>query len=272
MDLLRNKRAYIGTIIALIAFLVVLPIQTVFGAEDPQVGTASAEIENMIELGKTLMGKTPYVWGGGHHDWQTQKAKDIPDGLDCSSYVAWALYNGMGIDIGLAPVSGDFENYFEKVATGTLDGAKRGDIVASDGHIEIYLGEDDNGKPMSLHATNDRTHITITETNWGDGMSGKVVLRPSVADAKAGKNGLKYDESLIKKVYDGKFTSERETTTSVSNNTGKEADLYSWLDPIVDFSGASNTHSKSPQGEKRIDSNSKGLKGHQSSLFEGLFW
>lgn len=270
MGLLRNKRVYISTIIALIVYLVVLPIHTVFGAEDPQVGTASAEIENMIEVGKTLMGKTPYVWGGGHHDWQTQKDKDIPDGLDCSSYVAWVLYNGMGIDIGLAPVSGDFENYFEKVATGTLDGAKRGDMVASDGHIEIYLGDDANGKPMSLHATNDRTHITITETNWGDGMSGKTVLRPRVADAKEGKNGLKYDASLIKKVYDGKFSTEE--TTSVSNNKGQEADLYSWLDPIVDFSGESNTHSKSASKEKRIDGNSKGLRGHQKGLFEGLFW
>lgn len=272
MGLSRSKRGFIPMLIALIAFLAVIPLHTVFGAEDPQVGTASAEIENMIAVGKTLIGKTPYVWGGGHHNWNTQKDKTVPDGLDCSSFVAWSLYNGMGIDIGLAPTSGDFKNYFETVATGTLDGAQRGDIIAGVGHIEIYLGKDASGKPMSLHATNDRTDITITETNWGKGMRGKVVLRPSIEDAKEGKNGLKYDSSLIKKVYDGEFATDTENASEGVIATGGEEDLFAWLDPIVDFNGASNTHSQSQEGESRIDSNNKGLKGHQSGLFEGLFW
>ena len=267
------KRVIRLLIVAMTIFLM-LPMNTAFGAEsDPQEGTASQEIENMIALAKGLIGKTPYVYGGGHGDWSQQKDKEIPDGLDCSSFVAWAMYNGMGIGMGgIAPVSGDFKNYLTVIGNNSMDGAQRGDIIADGGHVEIYLGEDENGRPMSLHAANEREDITITETNWGAGMDGKVLLRIDIDEAKDGLRGLTYDASLIKDEWKGKTGATSNTTTGTVSNTGTSEDLYKWLDPIVDFTGSSNTHSKSDiSGKKRIDGNTKGLKGHQGGIFSGLF-
>lgn len=256
-------------VLMLLSLVVALPSK-VYGAEDPGLGTASNEIENMIAVGKTLIGKTPYVYGGGHHDWETQKGKDIPTGLDCSSYVAWAMYRGMGIDLGMAPVSGSFGQYLDEVATGTLVGAKRGDIIAHSGHIEIYLGEGEDGKHYSLHATNERQDVNITEVNWGNGVEGKEILRINLDSAKAGKNGMKYTPNVI---IDGGVggTPQKEATETTETAVTSDEDLFSWLNPIVDFTGSSNTHSKSTPKEKQIDGSNKGLKGHQKGIFEGIF-
>lgn len=309
-----RKRGLIIAFLLFTAFLVI-PIQTVFGAEDPQVGTTNDDIENMIAVGKTLIGKTPYVYGGGHHDWEEQSKLDTPTGLDNSSFVAWVLYRGMGIDTGYAPISGNYENYFNTVNVGTLEGVKRGDLIVDDRHIEIYLGQDDSGKHYSLVATNDRNNVTITETNWGRGVSEKTVIRPSISEAKEGKNGLSYNKEVVIELWDEdraigsdqitigddtrgnsrtpeqmekvkeykeekereqakKELEERDLENGEDSNTSKDKydkDLYSWLDPIVDFSGTSNTHSQSSTREKRIDGNNKGLKGNKQGIFEGIF-
>lgn len=265
----KGVKRVIGSLVVAFSILLAFPV-TAYGAEDPQEGTASKEIENMIAVGKTLIGKTPYVYGGGHSDWEKQKELDVPTGLDCSSYLAWVLYHGMGIDMGLAPVSGSFGTYFEEVSKGSLDGAQRGDIIFNDGHIEIYLGKDGKGTPYSLHATNERTDVTITETNWGNGMTGKTVVRPSVQDAKAGKNGMSYNAGAIVDKVGNLDTSEEVPATTESNPSSKE-DLFTWLNPIVDFSGAIDSHAKSADEGKQIDGNNKGLKGHQKGLLDELF-
>lgn len=298
-----RKRGLAIVLLVFTAFLAI-PIQTVFGAEDPQVGTTNDDIENMIEVGKTLIGKTPYVYGGGHHDWEEQSKLDTPTGLDNSSYVAWVLYRGMGIDIGYAPISGNYENYFNTVNVGTLEGVQRGDLIVDDRHIEIYLGQDESGKHYSLTATNDRNNVTITETNWGRGVGTKTIIRPSISEAKEGKNGLSYNKEVVIDLWDedraiggdqiemleGSDASDKENAQEIledilenkgnvteneeDTNTSSDRydeDLFSWLDPIVDFSGTSNTHSQSDTREKRIDGNDKGLKGNKQGIFEGIF-
>lgn len=295
-----RKRGLAIVLLVFTAFLAI-PMQTVFGAEDPQVGTTNDNIENMIAVGKTLIGKTPYVYGGGHHDWEEQSKLDTPTGLDNSSYVAWVLYRGMGIDIGYAPISGNYENYFNTVNVGTLEGVQRGDLIVDDRHIEIYLGQDGSGKHYSLNATNDRNNVTITETNWGRGVSEKTVIRPSISEAQEGKNGLSYNKEVVIDLWDEdraiggdqitmeggtgalvegqriediierkENVTENEEDTNTSSDKYDE-DLFSWLDPIVDFSGTSNTHSQSDTREKRIDGNNKGLKGNKRGIFEGIF-
>lgn len=264
----RGLKKIVGTAVLSIALLLMVP-HKVYGAEDPQEGTADSDIENMIAVGKTLIGKTPYVYGGGHGTWNTQKDMDVPTELDCSSFIAWALYRGMGIDMGSAPVSGDFKNYFEVVGTGSLDKAKRGDFVADAGHIEIYLGKDDSGTPYSLHAGNERDDIKITKTSWGESLSGKTIVRPNLDDAKSGKNGLSYKESAI--IKKGVSSTKEEDKTTEEDTSGNKEDLFTWLNPIVDFTGASNTHAKSEVKEKRIDGNNKGLKGNKKGVFDIFF-
>lgn len=278
------------------------PSHVVFGAEDPQYGTSNDDIENFIGVGKTLIGKTPYVYGGGHSDWDEQKELDEPTGLDNSAFVAWVLYRGMGIDIGYAPISGNFVSYFEEVTVGSLEGVQRGDLIADARHVEIYLGQDESGKHYSLTATNQRNNVAITETNWGRGVTTKTILRPNISDAKEGVNGLSYDESAVIELWDGTreiggsneveldatgggstpdlkdldedSDDEDKAEGKAVENTGSKAskeDLYQWLNPIVDFSGASNSHSGSVPEGRRIDSNNKGLKGHKPGFLDMFF-
>ena len=75
----------------------------------------------------------------------------------------------------------------------------------------------------------------------------------------------KEDTEELDKVKDENKTSSKNTVN------GDSEDLYKWLDPIVDFSGASNTHSKSDARSSQIDGNSKGLKGNQKGIFNALF-
>lgn len=164
---------------------------------DVNVGTAEDDIEHFIEVGRRLEGETEYVYGGGHSNWDIQKEYNLPLEVDSSSFVAWVLYKGMGIDIGKAPIASHFKNYFEEVAEGDLTDARRGDIVVSDNLVEIYLGQDEEGKYLSLAATDKENGIAVIETNWGRGLEGVSVLRPSIEDAKEGKNGLKYVEEAI---------------------------------------------------------------------------
>ena len=306
------RKRWVSIVLILFAVFLAIPKQTVFGAEDPQAGTTNDNIENMIAVGKTLIGKTPYVYGGGHHDWEEQSKLDTPTGLDNSSYVAWVLYRGMGIDIGYAPISGNYENYFNTVNVGTLEGVQRGDLIVDDRHIEIYLGQDESGKHYSLNATNDRNNVTITETNWGRGVGTKTIIRPSISEAQEGKNGLSYNKEVVIELWDEdraiggdqitmlnldtgglekekaqkifedilenkeNVTENEENVTENKEDTNTSSDkydedLFSWLDPIVDFSGTSNTHSQSDTREKRIDGNNKGLKGDKRGIFEGIF-
>ena len=318
------RKAIIGILATLLIMVWVNPSK-VFGAEDPAVGTTNDDIENMIEVGKSLIGQTPYVYGGGHSDWENQKDLEVPTGLGNSSYVTWVLYRGMGIDMGYAPTSSNFDNYFDTINVGSLEGVERGDLIADESSVEIYLGQDEDGKHYSLLATNDRSGISIQETNWGLGVTTKSIIRPSIEYARKGNNGLAYNEDAVidalgerevggdhitldgdgrdtsgkilsdeekKKVKDYREKKEQEniereaaklaeeesknTSGESGDNIGKtteqsDEDLFTWLDPIVDFSGESNTHSKSAPTEKRIKSNSKGLKGHKSSFLEGIF-
>lgn len=92
----------------------------------------------VIDAGKTLIGKTRYVFGGG------RSQSDINAGrFDCSSFVRWA-FEQVGVNVG--PMSG--------VTTDTLKtqgqainpkDMKPGDVVffdtyKIDGHVGIYVG------------------------------------------------------------------------------------------------------------------------------------
>lgn len=283
----------------------------VYAYGDVNYGTASNEIEHFIEVGRRLESQTKYVYGGGHSNWDVQKEYNLPLEVDSSSFVSWVLYKGMGIDMGKAPIASHFKNYFEEVATGDLSNAQRGDLIVSENLVEVYLGEDEEGINLSLAATDKGNGITIIESNWGRSLEGVSILRPSIEDAKEGKNGLKYVEEAIFNEKDllgmggDEITMEggsggrdvtdkdREKIDKIVGKGEKEEDenkveddesgegegkelsnkesLFMWLDPMVDFKGTSNTHSKSETGESISSGQNKGLKGNKGGIFSGLF-
>ncbi|EAW7168007.1 lytic transglycosylase [Listeria monocytogenes] len=125
-----------------------LYVQHVMAYLQPNVGEnggtgatkgGTKEVEKAISAGSTIVGKSPYVWGGGRTSSDIKARK-----FDCSSFVRWC-YAEAGIDIG--PVSATTTDTLVKKgkAISTKD-LKRGDLVFFDtykvnGHVGIYLGD-----------------------------------------------------------------------------------------------------------------------------------
>ncbi|MDB8803184.1 NlpC/P60 family protein [Romboutsia sp. 1001216sp1] len=95
-------------------------------------------IEKAIQTGMPLVGRCPYVWGGGRTQSDIDKRR-----FDCSSFVHWC-YASAGINLG------DFHSVVTDslVTLGTKIDPKnmrRGDIIffntyKYNGHVAIYLG------------------------------------------------------------------------------------------------------------------------------------
>lgn len=98
----------------------------------------NSTIEKAIEVGSSIVGKSPYVWGGGRTESDIALRR-----FDCSSFVRWA-YSEAGVNLGS----------YQTVTTDTLvklgksvpaSEMKRGDLIffntyKTNGHVAIYLG------------------------------------------------------------------------------------------------------------------------------------
>lgn len=114
----------------------------------------------------SLVGKVSYFWGGKSYaiGWDerwgtltkvtaagsTTTGTIRPYGLDCSGFVDWAFYNGMGQGLG---TGGGAANQYEQCSRISFSEAIPGDIVFfSDlSHVGIYAGFDESGQPIVIH-------------------------------------------------------------------------------------------------------------------------
>ena len=134
------------------------------------------------------VGSTLYVWGGGHDDWdggdgnrygvnpkwkQFFRAKaanydynryrfSYQNGLDCSGYVGWSVYNTAYRSSGngtCVAYSGDTPGLYERRGwgdsiSGTTSAAfKPGDVVSWNGHVWIVLGKCSDGSYVIMQST-----------------------------------------------------------------------------------------------------------------------
>lgn len=97
------------------------------------------------EIGKSYNG--PATWGENLYD---DNRDYTANGLDCSGFVCWAIYNGgydVG-DIGAGPSSDvlDLTDLGDLIRLSKVDinDIKTGDLVGLDGHIGIIIGKDNN--------------------------------------------------------------------------------------------------------------------------------
>lgn len=96
-------------------------------------------IEKAIATGSSIVGRSPYVWGGGRNQSDIDARR-----FDCSSFVRWA-YSSAGVNLGV--VSGTTtDTLVQRGKSVSKDEMKRGDIVFFDtykvnGHVGIYLGD-----------------------------------------------------------------------------------------------------------------------------------
>lgn len=164
------------------------PTQTV-PVTEPEPETVS--ILDFLRIAVQPVGQTMYVWGGGWNEadtgagveavtlgvsprWAEFAAEQdssynykntryqIHDGLDCSGYVGWAVYNTLETENGQAGYVSSSTKMAQQLADrglGTFIAADKiqqwlpGDIMSMKGHVWIVVGMCDDGSVLLLHAS-----------------------------------------------------------------------------------------------------------------------
>lgn len=149
----------------------------------------SEERVSIVAAACSLIGKVGYFWGGKSYaigwdsSWgspMTVSAEGSKSsgtvrsyGLDCSGFVAWSYYNGLGgRDAGIGNHTTTQWNASEMVDS---QSAKPGDLVfyhpASAGdnnHVGIVVGVNDNGSLLVVHCSSSQNGV-VTGEAWSAG-------------------------------------------------------------------------------------------------------
>ncbi|NCB25355.1 MAG: hypothetical protein EOM62_07775 [Bacteroidia bacterium] len=139
----------------------------------------------------SLVGKVSYFWGGKSYaiGWDkrwgtllkvtaagsTTTGTTLPYGLDCSGFLDWAFYNGMGQAVG---TGGGSCNQYEQCRRISFSEAIPGDIVFfSDlSHVGIYAGFDESGQPIAIHCGSSRG-VSVTSLSIFS-----IIARPNILE------------------------------------------------------------------------------------------
>lgn len=162
-------------------------------------------LENFLATALLPVGHTMYVWGGGWNEEDTGAGTEtrsigvspnwesffdaqdasydykktryqIHDGLDCSGFVGWAVYNTMETEDGKdgyvfkstetaeAYASYGFGDYH---AAGSALEWLPGDIASMKGHVWISLGTCEDGSVLLVHASPPGVRLCGTELSGG---------------------------------------------------------------------------------------------------------
>lgn len=131
----------------------------------PTVKKGSSAIETAISTGSSIVGRSPYKWGGG------RSAADIQNRrFDCSSFVHWA-YASAGVNLGWT--TSQLVNQGRAVSASEM---KRGDLVFFDtyktnGHVGIYLG---NGTFLNDNSSHGVSIDSMNNSYWKAAFKGVV--------------------------------------------------------------------------------------------------
>lgn len=175
-------------------------------------GVASGRsLLDFLKIAVQPVGNTMYVWGGGWNEEDTAagieavtlgvssrwaefaEAQDssydyhdteyqIHDGLDCSGYVGWAVYNVLETENGqegyVLSSTKMAQNYADRglgeyIPTENMAQWLPGDIMSMDGHAWIVVGMCDDGSVLLLHAS--PPGVIFCGTNLADGSKSQAV-------------------------------------------------------------------------------------------------
>ena len=127
------------------------------------VATAATVLINGFEDRVGL--KLPYVYGGGHGDVQLGARGDWAygsNGLDCSSFITWAIYNG---GYGNSPDYKLASNWANAGTVTDVSNGLPGDLIASDGHIQMIVGCYEGGYKVA-HASQTKTGLVVYDVSY----------------------------------------------------------------------------------------------------------
>ena len=188
---LYSVRKWIGILCVLLLFWTMAHI--------PKTPEKNATIESLIKTALEPVGTTMYIWGGG---WQGEDDTSPPtstylgclpqwkkfaqmqnenydfekhryeysNGLDCSGYVGWVLYNTFEKESGLpgyVTLSTDTAESLAQKGWGKLIKNPKvflpGDIVSMEGHVWICLGTCRDGSVLLVHSSPPGVSLCGTE-------------------------------------------------------------------------------------------------------------
>ncbi len=184
------------------------PLDPESPAQTPGLPTAQPGLRTLRNLLATAMqpvGRTMYVWGGGWNEadtgageeavtigvspnWETffqkqtslydynQTRYQIHDGLDCTGYLGWTVYNTMQKQYGLPGYvvrSTEMAQDYAARGWGTYTKAtdvkdwQAGDMMSMKGHVWMALGTCSDGSVLFVHAS--PPGVSLCGTTTADG-------------------------------------------------------------------------------------------------------
>ena len=171
-------------------------------------GEGFSTIKNFLQTAIAPVGSTMYVWGGGWNKADTAAGKDakhvglspqwrnfaknkrssynyrnyryqIHDGLDCSGYVGWCIYNVLntknnkkGYVYGASKQAKKFSEFgFGDYTPAKIKAYHAGDIMSSTckccGHVWIVIGQCEDGSVVLVHSSPSGVQLCGTVTPSG---------------------------------------------------------------------------------------------------------
>ncbi len=162
-------------------------------------------LKNFLKIAMQPVGTTMYVWGGGWNEadtgsgvesvsiglspgWKAFYEKQtsgynykntryqVHDGLDCSGYVGWAIYNlfhtrngESGYVMGAKKMAETFAGYGwgDYREAGAVADFKPGDIMSASGHVYIVVGACNDGSIVIVHSSPPGVQLCGTATPEG---------------------------------------------------------------------------------------------------------
>lgn len=178
---------------------------------------SSSTLKTLLLTGLEPVGSTMYVWGGGWNKadtgagteaksigvsskWKTFFEKQtssynynttryqIHNGLDCSGYIGWCIYNILNTTDGNAGYvmnASKMAKNFASRGWGTYRAAsavnnyRAGDIMSSSGHVWMVVGQCSDGSVVLLHSSPPGVRICGTPSSSGKTSSQAVKLATS---------------------------------------------------------------------------------------------
>ncbi len=178
---------------------------------------SSSTLKTLLLTGLEPVGSTMYVWGGGWNKadtgagtearsigvsskWKTFFKKQtssynykntryqIHNGLDCSGYIGWCIYNILNTtdgNAGYVMSASKMAQNFASRGWGTYRSAsavknyRAGDIMSSSGHVWMVVGQCSDGSVVLLHSSPPGVRLCGTPSSSGKTSSQAVKLAAS---------------------------------------------------------------------------------------------
>lgn len=175
---------------------------------------SSSTLKTLLLTGLEPVGTTMYIWGGGwneedtgagteavtvgvsaqwevffkkqtsSYDYRTTRYQ-IANGLDCSGYIGWCIYNilntsdgNAGYVMSASQMAGDFASrgWGTYKSASSVTNYKAGDIMSSSGHVWMVVGQCSDGSVVLLHSSPPGVRLCGTPSPSGSTSSQAVKL------------------------------------------------------------------------------------------------